>query len=73
MKNRNDPPVQTSDATSTQAMTGGEASTEREPPDPERVAHRAYERFQLRGGEHGRDQDDWFEAERDLADRPGDS
>jgi hypothetical protein len=35
-------------------------------PDPERVAQRAYERFQSRGGEHGRHQDDWFEAERDL-------
>jgi len=35
-------------------------------PDPERVAHRAYQRYQSRGGEHGRDQDDWFEAERDL-------
>jgi hypothetical protein len=35
-------------------------------PDPERVAHRAYERFQSRGGDHGRDQDDWFEAERSL-------
>jgi hypothetical protein len=34
--------------------------------DTERVARRAYDRFLRRGGEHGRDQEDWFEAERDL-------
>jgi hypothetical protein len=34
--------------------------------DPETVARRAYERFQARGAEHGRDQEDWFEAEREL-------
>lgn len=27
------------------------------------VAQAAYELFQRRGGEHGRDQQDWFEAE----------
>jgi hypothetical protein len=32
----------------------------------DRIARRAYERFQMRGGEHGRDQDDWLEAEREL-------
>ena len=30
------------------------------------VADRAYEYFQARGGEHGHDKDDWFEAERHL-------
>ena len=35
-------------------------------PFRERVARRAYERFQLRGSEHGHDQEDWFEAEREL-------
>jgi Protein of unknown function (DUF2934) len=30
------------------------------------ISRRAYERFQMRGGEHGRDQDDWLEAEREL-------
>jgi hypothetical protein len=30
------------------------------------IARRAYDRFQRRGGEHGRDQEDWFEAEREL-------
>jgi hypothetical protein len=30
------------------------------------ITRRAYERFQTRGGEHGRDQEDWLEAEREL-------
>ena len=36
-------------------------------PDQSAVALRAYERFQTRGGEHGRDQEDWFAAERELS------
>jgi hypothetical protein len=36
------------------------------PGSSEPIARRAYERFQERGGEHGRDQEDWFEAEREL-------
>jgi serine phosphatase RsbU (regulator of sigma subunit) len=35
----------------------------------ERIARRAYERFQTRGGQHGRDLEDWFEAERELLER----
>jgi hypothetical protein len=34
--------------------------------DSEQVARRAYERFEARGGEHGRDQEDWFSAEQEL-------
>jgi hypothetical protein len=30
------------------------------------ISRRAYERFQMRGGEHGGDQDDWLEAEREM-------
>jgi hypothetical protein len=30
------------------------------------IAHRAYERFLHRGGEHGHDPADWFYAEREL-------
>jgi Protein of unknown function (DUF2934) len=30
------------------------------------ISRRAYERFQMRGGEHGRDQHDWLEAEREM-------
>jgi len=36
----------------------------------EEVADRAYEFYQRRGGEHGHDQDDWFQAERQLQ-KPG--
>ena len=36
----------------------------------EEVADRAYEFYQRRGGEHGRDREDWFEAERQLQ-KPG--
>ncbi len=34
--------------------------------NPEQIAERAYEIFLSRGGEHGRDQEDWFQAEREL-------
>jgi hypothetical protein len=30
------------------------------------VARQAYKRYRLRGGEDGRDLEDWFEAEREL-------
>jgi len=32
----------------------------------ERIAARAYEIFVARGGEHGHDQEDWYQAEREL-------
>ena len=35
-------------------------------PDADRVAQRAYERYEARGRENGRDQEDWLEAEREL-------
>jgi hypothetical protein len=34
--------------------------------DRDLISRRAYERFQTRGGEHGHDEDDWLEAERQL-------
>lgn len=34
--------------------------------DRERIATRAYELFQARGGEPGREEEDWFEAERQI-------
>ena len=37
----------------------------------EEVADRAYAIWQARGGEHGYDREDWFEAERQLRDIPG--
>jgi hypothetical protein len=30
------------------------------------VARRAYQRYQMRGAAHGHDQQDWYEAEREL-------
>jgi len=35
-------------------------------PTDEQIAVRAYEIYLARGGEHGRDQDDWYQAEREL-------
>jgi hypothetical protein len=32
----------------------------------ERIARRAYERYETRGREPGRDQEEWFEAEREV-------
>lgn len=34
--------------------------------DGDAVARRAYRRFEERGYEHGRDMDDWLEAEREV-------
>jgi hypothetical protein len=38
----------------------------RQAPTTEQIAHRAYEIFLARGGEHGHDQEDWAQAEREL-------
>ena len=35
-------------------------------PNQEDVARRAYQLYEERGGGHGHDQDDWFQAEREL-------
>jgi hypothetical protein len=39
------------------------------PPTPEQIAEEAYAIYQSRGGHHGRDLDDWIEAERRLRNR----
>jgi hypothetical protein len=39
------------------------------PPTPEEIAAEAYNIYVARGGEHGRDADDWYEAERRLSER----
>ena len=36
------------------------------PPNADRIAQRAYERYEARGREDGHDVDDWFDAEREL-------
>lgn len=35
-------------------------------PTPEEISRRAYELYEQRGGEHGRHEDDWHQAEREL-------
>jgi hypothetical protein len=40
--------------------------TTRVAPERERIARRAYELYQARGGEAGRDMDDWLKAEREI-------
>ena len=35
-------------------------------PSEERIRQRAFEIHKARGGDHGRDLDDWLEAEREL-------
>ena len=37
----------------------------------DRIAQRAYERYLMRGREHGHDREDWFEAEREVRERRG--
>jgi hypothetical protein len=39
------------------------------PPSPDEIAAEAYAIYQSRGGEHGRHDDDWLEAERRVAER----
>jgi hypothetical protein len=57
-------------ATEVQEIASAGLTTQESSPDAtanhDRIAMRAYERFQMRGAEHGRDQDDWLEAEREL-------
>ena len=48
------------------ADPAGQAATQ-QPPDRNEIAKRAFERFEKRGGEHGRDQEDWLEAEKEVS------
>jgi hypothetical protein len=38
-------------------------------PTYDEIARRAYQLYEARGGEHGQDWDDWFQAERELRQR----
>ncbi|MCY1075646.1 DUF2934 domain-containing protein [Archangium lansingense] len=42
------------------------SASHRNSPPHEQIAKRAYEIFLARGGGHGRHQDDWAQAEREL-------
>ena len=40
-----------------------------DPAKQEEIARRAYEIFQSRGSDHGRDFEDWLQAEREVSER----
>ena len=45
---------------------GSGAAKKKKTVSPERIAQRAYEKFQHRGGSHGGHLDDWLQAEQEL-------
>lgn len=47
----------------------GNGSTTTQAPTYEEIAEAAYHRYLARGGQHGRDFDDWLDAERSLRGR----
>lgn len=50
-----------------QATAGGvEPRSATRVPSHEEIARRAYEIYLARGGEHGRSEEDWLQAEREL-------
>jgi hypothetical protein len=42
----------------------------RKEPSGEEIARRAHELYLQRGGEHGKDVEDWVRAEKELSDEP---
>lgn len=42
----------------------------RREPSVEKIARRAHELYVQRGGEHGRDVEDWVRAEKELSEEP---
>ena len=42
----------------------------RKEPSGEEIARRAHELYLQRGGEHGKDVEDWVRAERELSEEP---
>jgi DUF2934 family protein len=46
------------------------AMFERREPSGEAIARRAHELYLQRGGEHGKDIEDWVRAEKELGDEP---
>lgn len=49
-----------------ESSTRNAAASNRLGPTHEQIARRAYELFLARGGGHGRHEDDWHQAEREL-------
>jgi DUF2934 family protein len=58
---QNTPPQQVPESSTRNAATANRLG-----PTQEQIARRAYELFLARGGGHGRHEDDWFQAEREL-------
>ena len=70
LRNDREPLNQIADPRASEATATGNAasSVERLAPGPthDEVAHRAYQLFEERGREPGREWEDWFRAEREL-------
>lgn len=59
-----------SKATATRTPSRSRSSNVAAPPSTHQIAQRAHEIYMARGGQHGRDLDDWLQAERELRPEP---
>lgn len=60
------PKPNTQRPTETPMPRGSDPAGQPASPDRDQVARKAYERYLQRNGEHGRHEEDWLEAEREL-------
>jgi hypothetical protein len=69
---RTDDTARESDPSRETSRTGGETSPRTSAPEPriERIARRAHELYEARGGNHGRALEDWLQAEREIDAEP---
>jgi hypothetical protein len=58
--------TQSGPASSEQSNSETRAPEMSKQPRMDRIAQRAYEIYQARGGEHGKSLDDWLQAEREI-------
>ncbi len=58
--------AETGKTTQTAGMSPASPATRAEALTPEEVRRRAYELWEKRGREHGKHEDDWYKAEREL-------
>lgn len=63
------PPAATAAETTTAVETTTTATTSARTPSHDEIAQRAFELFLARGRQHGRAQEDWLNAERELSAR----
>ena len=61
-----EPSVEATAASNSEPIEANAHQSADDPGHDDSVAVRAYRRFEQRGREHGRDLDDWLEAEREL-------